>query len=103
MSNRLQSCTLTHMLIANPFTVWLLSALFFFAAGQVFNFVISPYICNGTGGKIDGSLFETLFTLVSVVLIWRFWTTITEVEWPSGNGGVYNEQGASYPASSGFA
>ncbi|KAK3989804.1 chitin synthase III catalytic subunit [Cladorrhinum sp. PSN332] len=53
-----------------------------FAAGQVFNFVVSPYICNGTSGAIDGSLFQTLFTVVSVVLVWFFWSSITEDDWP---------------------
>ncbi|KAK4202579.1 chitin synthase III catalytic subunit [Triangularia verruculosa] len=53
-----------------------------FAVGQIFNFVVSPYICNGTTGAIDGSLFQTLFTLVSVGLVWFFWSSITEDDWP---------------------
>ncbi|KAK4190006.1 chitin synthase III catalytic subunit [Podospora australis] len=53
-----------------------------FAAGQVFNFVVSPYICNGTTGAIDGSLFQTLFTLVAAILVWFFWSSITEDDWP---------------------
>jgi Chitin synthase export chaperone len=58
------------------------SAAIAFAAGQVFNFVVSPHICNGTSGAIDGSLFQTLFTLIAVVLIWFFWSSITEDDWP---------------------
>lgn len=53
-----------------------------FAASQVFNFVVSPYICNGTSGSIDGSLFQTFFTLASVILVWLFWSSITEDDWP---------------------
>jgi hypothetical protein len=62
--------------------MFLVAAAVTFALGQVFNFVVSPYICNGTSGAIDGALFQTLFTLVSVVLIWLFWSSITEDDWP---------------------
>ncbi|GAB1313265.1 hypothetical protein MFIFM68171_03475 [Madurella fahalii] len=62
--------------------IYLATAAVVFAVGQIFNFVISPYICNGTTGAIDGSLFQTLFTLVSVVLVWLFWSSITEDDWP---------------------
>ncbi|KAI1083850.1 chitin synthase III catalytic subunit [Whalleya microplaca] len=63
--------------------VYLASAALLFAIGQIFNYVISPYICDGTTGKIDGALFETLFTLLSVVMIWIFWSSITEDDWPT--------------------
>lgn len=52
-----------------------------FAIGQVFDFVISVHICNASDGKIDGSLFQTLFTLLSVVTLWFFWSSITEDFW----------------------
>ncbi|KAK3304228.1 chitin synthase III catalytic subunit [Chaetomium strumarium] len=69
--------------------LFLCSAAVAFAAGQVFDFVVSPYICNGTSGAIDGALFETLFTLVSVVLVWLFWSSITEDDWPMDPGNPY--------------
>ena len=62
--------------------VWLALAALFFAVGQVFDFVISVHICTGTSGKIDGALFETLFTLLAVVFVWLFWSSITEDDWP---------------------
>ncbi|KAL1877055.1 hypothetical protein Daus18300_002665 [Diaporthe australafricana] len=62
--------------------VYLTLAAILFALGQIFNYAISPHICNGTGGKIDGALFQTLFTLLSVVMIWVFWSSITEDDWP---------------------
>ncbi|KAF4632295.1 hypothetical protein G7Y89_g5835 [Cudoniella acicularis] len=68
--------------------IYLGSAAVLFALGQIFNYVISVHICNGTSGAIDGALFETLFTLLSVVMIWVFWSSITEDDWPmpvSGN------------------
>lgn len=52
-----------------------------FAIGQVFDFVISVHICKATDGKIDGSLFQTLFTLISVVTLWFYWSSITEDFW----------------------
>lgn len=62
--------------------VYLIGAALLFAIGQVFQYVISTHICQGTHGKIDGALFETLFTLLSVVMIWVFWSSITEDDWP---------------------
>lgn len=62
--------------------IYLAAAALLFAIGQIFNYVISIHICNGTNGKIDGALFETLFTLLSVVMIWVFWSSITEDDWP---------------------
>ena len=62
--------------------LYLVAAAVTFVLGQIFNFIVSPYICNGTSGAIDGALFQTLFTLVSVVLVWLFWSSITEDDWP---------------------
>ena len=62
--------------------LYLVSAGLLFAIGQIFNYVVSKYICDGTNGKIDGALFETLFTLLSVIAVWTFWSSITEDDWP---------------------
>ncbi|KAK3700646.1 hypothetical protein LTR37_015835 [Vermiconidia calcicola] len=62
--------------------IFLVAAGLLFAIGQVFQYVISPYICNGTDGAINGGLFETFFTLLAVVTIWIFWSSITEDDWP---------------------
>lgn len=62
--------------------LYLTAALLLFAIGQIFNYVVSSYICEGTDGKIDGSLFQTLFTLLAVVTVWIFWSSITEDDWP---------------------
>ncbi|KAF4452470.1 hypothetical protein F53441_4675 [Fusarium austroafricanum] len=62
--------------------IYLAAAALLFAIGQVFNYAISKYICDGTSGKIDGSLFQTLFTLLSVIMVWVFWSSITEDDWP---------------------
>ncbi|KAF2129123.1 hypothetical protein P153DRAFT_367398 [Dothidotthia symphoricarpi CBS 119687] len=62
--------------------LYLLAAAIFFAIGQVFQYVVSTHLCTGTSGKINGGLFETLFTLLAVVMIWIFWSSITEDDWP---------------------
>lgn len=62
--------------------IYLGAAALLFAIGQVFNYVVSVHICHGTHGKIDGALFETLFTLLAVVTVWIFWSSITEDDWP---------------------
>lgn len=67
--------------------VYLIAAALLFAIGQIFQYVISTHICQGTRGKIDGALFETFFTLLSVIMIWIFWSSITEDDWPMPTSG----------------
>ncbi|KAE8449708.1 hypothetical protein EG329_007483 [Mollisiaceae sp. DMI_Dod_QoI] len=62
--------------------IYLAAAALLFAIGQIFEYIISVHICHGTHGKIDGALFETLFTLLAVVMVWVFWSSITEDDWP---------------------
>ncbi|KAL9065604.1 MAG: hypothetical protein Q9161_008104 [Pseudevernia consocians] len=67
--------------------LYLIAAALLFAIGQIFQYVISIHICHGTHGKINGALFETFFTLLSVVMIWVFWSSITEDDWPMPTSG----------------
>ena len=69
--------------------IYLTAAAVLFAIGQVFQYVVSRYICDGTDGTIDGALFETLFTLLSVIMVWVFWSSITEDDWPMPVGTSY--------------
>ncbi|MCJ1477332.1 hypothetical protein MMC13_006003 [Lambiella insularis] len=62
--------------------LYLIAAALLFAIGQIFQYVVSIHICNGTNQKINGALFETLFTLLSVIMLWVFWSSITEDDWP---------------------
>jgi len=64
--------------------IYLVAAAILFAIGQVFMYVISKHICSGTSGKINGTIFETLFTLLAVIAIFVFWSSITEDDWPTG-------------------
>lgn len=68
--------------------IYLGSAALLFAIGQIFQYVVSVHICNATHGKINGGLFETLFTLAAVIMIWVFWSSITEDDWPMTSVGV---------------
>ncbi|KAI5245789.1 hypothetical protein E4T43_02924 [Aureobasidium subglaciale] len=61
---------------------YLVSAMLLFAIGQIFQYVISVHLCNATNGAINGGLFESLFTLFSIIMIWIFWSSITEDDWP---------------------
>jgi hypothetical protein len=63
-------------------TVYLVVAMLLFAIGQIFQYVISVHLCTSTNGKINGGFFESLFTLLSIVMIWVFWSSITEDDWP---------------------
>ena len=64
-------------------TVYLVLSTVLFAIGQIFQYIISSHLCHATHGKINGTLFETFFTLLSVIIIWLFWSSITEDEWPA--------------------
>ncbi|KAH7089943.1 chitin synthase III catalytic subunit [Paraphoma chrysanthemicola] len=73
--------------------LYLIGAALLFAIGQIFQYVVSVHICNGTDGKINGGLFESLFTLLAVVMVWVFWSSITEDDWPMptvAGSGAYN-------------
>lgn len=62
--------------------IWLLGAALCFAIGQVFQYVISIHICRPTNGAIDGNFFQAIFNLLTMVMIWIFWSSITEDDWP---------------------
>lgn len=70
--------------------VYLAGAALLFALGQIFQYVISVHLCNASNGKINGGLFETFFTLCAIAMVWVFWSSITEDDWPMPNtGGAY--------------
>lgn len=73
--------------------MYLVGAVLCFAISQIFQYVISVHLCNSTNGAINGGLFETLFVLLAVVLVWVFWSSITEDDWPLPTGpvGTYDQ------------
>ncbi|KAG9558390.1 hypothetical protein KCU79_g8948, partial [Aureobasidium melanogenum] len=61
---------------------YLIAAVLLFAIGQIFQYVISVHLCWASNGAINGGLFESLFTLLAIIMIWVFWSSITEDDWP---------------------
>lgn len=80
---RKPSCQLLLETCTDHRLVFLVIAVIFFAGGQIFDFIASVHICNGVHGKIDGSLFQTFCTLIAVIMVWVFWSSITEDDWPT--------------------
>ncbi|KAF9150380.1 Chitin synthase, class 7 [Linnemannia schmuckeri] len=85
----------------------------FFATGQVILYVFSVQICNFAKHYIDGLFFGTIATLLSVMMVYKYWDSITKEDlefsvgskqnvWEvkellgedemGGNGGMYGQQ-----------
>lgn len=79
----LESVLVLRMLGERRPMIWLLAAALLFAIAQIFNYVISVHICRPTNGAINGTFFQTLFNLLSVIMVWVFWSSITEDDWPA--------------------
>lgn len=79
----LESILVLRMLGERRPMIWLIAAALLFAIAQIFNYVISVHICKPTNGAIDGAFFQTLFNLLSVIMVWVFWSSITEDDWPT--------------------
>ena len=50
---------------------------FFFILSQTFSFGFSVQICEAAQHYIDGLFFSTIFNLLSVMMIYKFWDSIT--------------------------
>ncbi|KAJ5745250.1 hypothetical protein N7520_010432 [Penicillium odoratum] len=70
--------------------LYLTGSALLFAIGQIFQYVISVHLCEASNGAINGTLFETFFTLLAVSGVWAFWSSITEDDWPLPVGSGYN-------------
>ncbi|KAH6576606.1 hypothetical protein BASA83_002473 [Batrachochytrium salamandrivorans] len=62
----------------------------FFIAAQVFNFAASPHICELTKHYVDGTFFGTMCTLLSVMMVYKFWDSITKEDLEFSVGGKSN-------------
>ncbi|KAF9291974.1 Chitin synthase, class 7 [Mortierella alpina] len=94
----------------------------FFATGQVILYVFSLDICNFAKHYIDGLFFGTIATLLSVMMVYKYWDSITkeDLEFSVGSkqnvwevkellgedemagGGLYGQQQHQGPPGSGF-
>jgi len=50
---------------------------FFFVIGQVILYVFSNTICNAVQHYLDGLFFATIFNLLAVMMVYKYWDSIT--------------------------
>jgi hypothetical protein len=55
----------------------LLAALFFTIA-QILSYVLSPAICEMVKHYLDGKFFAAIFNLLAVMMVYKFWDSITK-------------------------
>ncbi|CAJ2506697.1 Uu.00g078830.m01.CDS01 [Anthostomella pinea] len=52
--------------------------VFFFVVGQVILYALSGTICNKTSHYIDGLFFATICNLLAVMMVYKYWDSITK-------------------------
>jgi len=94
-----------------PLVLYSLSLLFFVLSQAAF-WALSQIMCINTNSAIDGSFVSTLCIIISVVLFYFAWKTVTEDTWDevqtgpmseygaNGNGDLYSQGGRPYSAQS---
>ncbi|KAJ1675302.1 Chitin synthase, class 7 [Spiromyces aspiralis] len=65
-------------------------AVVFFIVGQTIMFFASNKICEGIKHYVDGLLFGTICTLLSVMMIYKYWDSITKEDLEFSVGGKGN-------------
>ncbi|KAJ2400854.1 Chitin synthase, class 7 [Coemansia sp. RSA 2559] len=65
-------------------------ALVFFIIGQVIQIFLSDKICNAIKHYVDGVFFGTICTLLSVMMIYKYWDSITKEDLEFSVGGKGN-------------
>ena len=56
-------------------------ALMCFCASVGLQFVLNQIICTNTTAIVNGSVFATITDLAAIVLVFKFWDSITEDDW----------------------
>ncbi|KAI8874775.1 hypothetical protein K501DRAFT_221670 [Backusella circina FSU 941] len=56
----------------------ILFAACFYATGQILMYVFSPVICDNTKHYVDGMFFATICNLLVVMMIYKYWDSITK-------------------------
>lgn len=56
----------------------ILFAAAFFAIGQVLMYVFSVFICENTKHYVDGLFFGAICNLLTVMMIYKYWDSITK-------------------------
>jgi hypothetical protein len=65
-------------------------SLLFFAAGEVILLQFSSMICELMKHYFDGLFFESILTLLAVMMIYKFWDSITKEDLEFSIGGKLN-------------
>lgn len=68
----------------------LIIGLAIFALGQVLEYVFSVSICDITKHYVDGLFFGTICSLISVMIIYKYWNSITRDDLEFSVGGKLN-------------
>jgi hypothetical protein len=55
----------------------LILGLMIFALGQVVQYVLADSVCSITKHYVDGLFFSTICSLISVMIIYKYWNSIT--------------------------
>jgi len=64
--------------------------VFFFAAGQVVMLLLSQPLCVATNHYIDGLFFAHVFSLLAVMMVYKYWDSITKDDLEFSVGGKLN-------------
>ncbi|KAJ3317421.1 Chitin synthase, class 7 [Blyttiomyces sp. JEL0837] len=64
--------------------------LIFFALGQVFEYVLSTKVCQMAQHYIDGLFFGTICSLLGVMMVYKYWDSITKEDLEFAVGGKAN-------------
>src|SRR6187551_3822788 len=62
--------------LLNCRTGFSVGAIICFVFGQLFEFVFGTYICQGSGRRVDGVVFQTTLSLAAMVLLYVQWMRV---------------------------
>ncbi|TPX58752.1 hypothetical protein SpCBS45565_g07923 [Spizellomyces sp. 'palustris'] len=62
----------------------------FFVVGRIFEYVISKEICDMAKHYVDGMFFGTICTLLAVMMVYKYWDSITKEDLEFSVGGKSN-------------
>lgn len=61
--------------------IWLTLTAVLFAGSQVLRIAVSNLICTAANNLIDGSFLSTFVSFLAIVVLFVYWSSITEDEW----------------------
>ncbi|KAI9034465.1 chitin synthase III catalytic subunit [Hyaloraphidium curvatum] len=68
----------------------ILFGFLFFIIGLIFLYILSTTICESAKHYIDGIFFVTIFTLLGVMMVYKYWDSITKEDLEFSVGGKAN-------------